>query len=229
MTDQTPPLYRRAIAHIGSRLLAFLTGSKPHKIESQNGVAVRNKWIGHPTDVSPRYEQELIAGIRETVRPSDRIAVVGAHHGVSSVVAARHTEGGSGEVCAFEAEDAAIDKILETLSLNKVEGKVSVHHAVVEVAKDVYGDFSGADDIDADELPECDVLVMDCEGAESEILQNMTQRPRNIIVETHGRFDAPTETIESLLQEAGYEIVSVTPVDDIEENQEDIDVIVAER
>jgi hypothetical protein len=42
------------------------------------------------------------------------------------------------------------------------------------------------------ELPECDILELDGEGAESLILRNMTIRPRVIAVETHGVYGAPT-------------------------------------
>ena len=45
---------------------------------------------------------------------------------------------------------------------------------------------------------------MDCEGAEVEILREMTIQPRVILVETHGLFGAPTDLVASLLEKRGY-------------------------
>ena len=60
----------------------------------------------------------------------------------------------------------------------------------------------------AKDFPECDALVMDCEGAELLILQNLIIRPRLIIVETHPMFDSPEEKITELLKNLGYDIIS---------------------
>jgi hypothetical protein len=48
------------------------------------------------------------------------------------------------------------------------------------------------------------VLQLDCEGAEAEILRGLTTQPSIILVETHGLFGAPTESVASLLEERGY-------------------------
>ena len=56
----------------------------------------------------------------------------------------------------------------------------------------------------APQLPPCDVLELDCEGAEVDILQKMIIQPRGILVETHGLFGAPTVLVASLLQKRGY-------------------------
>ena len=45
---------------------------------------------------------------------------------------------------------------------------------------------------------------MDCEGAEVEILCEMTIEPRVILVETHGVLGAPTDLIASVLENRGY-------------------------
>jgi hypothetical protein len=54
------------------------------------------------------------------------------------------------------------------------------------------------------ELPPCNVLELDCEGAEVEILRELTIQPRVILVETHGLFGAPTDLVASLLKKRGY-------------------------
>ena len=53
-------------------------------------------------------------------------------------------------------------------------------------------------------LPPCDVLELDCEGAEVEILSTMTIRPRVILTETHGLYGAPTPRVVELLGKIGY-------------------------
>jgi hypothetical protein len=54
------------------------------------------------------------------------------------------------------------------------------------------------------QLPSCDVLQLDCEGAEVEILRETMIQPRVILVETHGIFGAPTNLVASLLEKRGY-------------------------
>ena len=56
------------------------------------------------------------------------------------------------------------------------------------------------------EIPDCDVLEMDCEGAETSILSEMSIRPRVILVETHGCLGAPTSDVRDLLITIGYEV-----------------------
>src|SRR5262249_41883865 len=68
------------------------------------------------------------------------------------------------------------------------------------------------------QLPACNVLQLDCEGAEVEILHELTIQPRVILVETHGVYGAPTDLVASLLWKRGY-IVShrgeAVPGDDL--------------
>ena len=59
------------------------------------------------------------------------------------------------------------------------------------------------------ELPDCDVLNMDCEGAELPILEHMTVRPRVILVETHSQFGSPKQKILELLDNKGYDVVDI--------------------
>lgn len=60
--------------------------------------------------------------------------------------------------------------------------------------------------LSASQLPPCDVLQMDCEGAEVGLLREMIIQPRVILVETHGVFGAPTKLVASLLEQRGYAV-----------------------
>ena len=81
----------------------------------------------------------------------------------------------------------------------------AIHHAVVAKSIAVYG--SGSDVgavLPPSQLPPCNVLELDCEGAEVEILRELTIQPRVILVETHGLYGAPTDLVASLLEKRGY-------------------------
>jgi len=51
----------------------------------------------------------------------------------------------------------------------------------------------------------------------------MTIRPETVIVETHGMFDAGTETVTGILEDTGYEVVHVE-----EMGGHDISILTAE-
>jgi len=89
---------------------------------------------------------------------------------------------------------------------------IVVHHAVVGKAVDVYGSGGDVGDVfPSSQLPDCNVLEMDCEGAEAEILRTLTISPRAILVETHGIYGAPTRLIASLLESRGYVVSDLGP------------------
>jgi protein-L-isoaspartate O-methyltransferase len=151
----------------------------------------------------PGYEAALVAGLIETVRPGDSVVVVGAGLGVTAVVAALRT-GPSGVIQCFEGSKRYMMCAQQTAARNKVTN-ISFHHAVVAKSIFVYGseDDVGAT-IASSQIPQCNVLQLDCEGAEVEILRELTIRPRVILVETHGVYGAPTNLIASLLEKRGY-------------------------
>jgi hypothetical protein len=80
---------------------------------------------------------------------------------------------------------------------------ISVHHAVVAKSSINYGS-DGRIAVPVSQLPECNVLELDCEGAEVDILRELVIQPRMILVETHGIYGAPTGLVASLLQKRGY-------------------------
>jgi hypothetical protein len=149
----------------------------------------------------PHYESALIAGLRETVQPNDTIVIVGAGIGVTAVSAARFTK--SGIVQCYEGGGKRVKLARETIRRNRVS--VTVHYAVVGKPIAVFDDDIGPI-LHPSQLPECDVLEMDCEGAEVDILREMVIRPRAILVETHGYLDAPSHLVASLLEQRGYSV-----------------------
>src|SRR5262249_53215960 len=147
------------------------------------------------------YESALVAGLKETVHPKDTVVIVGAGVGVTAVVAAQLAK--SGIVQCYEGGGKQVRLARETITRNGVS--VIVHHAVVGKPIAAFdSDFGPV--LPPSQLPECDVLEMDCEGAEVDILREMVIRPRAILVETHGNFDAPSNLVASLLEQRGYSV-----------------------
>lgn len=177
----------------------------PSKIGVFNTVAARRLALFDATDEFPAYEATLIDGVRAAVEPGDDVVVIGGGWGVSSVVAARRA-GPDGHVTAFEPARERFGFIDETAALNGVADRVRARRALVGSAVKVDGDGSAADRVPADDLPPCDVLVLDCEGAEAEILRHLAVTPRTVVVETHGCFGTPETETRDALAELGYEV-----------------------
>lgn len=180
-------------------------------VRDYSGVRVRTSpsfWEllpgGRDADGGHPYESGLVGFIDGLVRPGDRVTVVGGGLGVSTVAAARRA-GPDGTVVTFEARRESCEKVRETVGLNEVEADVSVEHAVVEAPGEGVG--RGARTLPARELPGCDVLVLDCEGAETAILGNLGGRPRNIVAETHAVYGAPPRAVASLMRGRGYSLL----------------------
>ena len=190
------------------------------KIGVFNGVAVRGVSLQSNNDIFPEHEAELIAAIRSFVKNKDVAVVVGGGSGASTVAVA-HMVGNHGKVTTFEGEKYSVEKVKETLKLNKVDDWVSVKHAIIEKPIHLEGDTGDAKIVYSKDLPDCDSLIMDCEGAELPILKNLKIRPKLIIVETHTAFDSPKEKVAEELEQLGYKIISS------EVRQESLDVLSA--
>lgn len=184
----------------------------PRRIVSYNGVPVRASHLGdriipwEQTDI-PDYETALVDGIRRHVSEGDTVSIVGGGWGVSTVVAAKQV-GETGHVITYEGGKDAYENVRETTRLNDINERVTVQHGIVAEAISLRGDGTEAKIIPPSELPECDVLVLDCEGAELEILEQMDCRPRTLLVETHGMFGATEAKVRAILKELDYEVTA---------------------
>jgi precorrin-6B methylase 2 len=191
--------------HLRSIYDEYIRDRLPRKVGVYNGVPVRDRALFDVTDERPEYEGALVTGIRAQVRTGDRVVVVGGGKGVSTVSAARAT-GPTGAVWSFEGGTERYDRLIETIELNRVGDWTSARRAIVGSDVDVYGERA-SEIVDPVNLPACDVLVLDCEGAEIEILEAMDQRPRITIVEAHAFLDSPASSVEETLVDLGYEVV----------------------
>ena len=149
----------------------------------------------------------MISAIRNYVKNGEKALVIGGGSGASTVVVA-HQVGNTGSVISYEGNKNSFARVKETINLNKVNDRVEVHHTIVEKPVYLIGEIGNPSILLAKDFPDCDALVMDCEGAELPILQNIKIRPRLIIVETHPTLNAPKEETIKLLDKLGYDIIS---------------------
>lgn len=195
------------IEAVAFKFLAKCYHIPSRKIAVFNGIAVRGASLYSKIDIFPEHEAELISAIRNYVKNSEKALVIGGGSGASTVVVA-HQVGNTGNVVSYEGNKNSVARVKETINLNKVDDRVEVHHTIVEKPVYLLGDIGNPSTILAKDLPDCDVLVMDCEGAELPILQNIKIRPRLIIIETHPSLNSPKEKAIKLLDKLGYDIIS---------------------
>ena len=163
------------------------------------------------------FEGALASVHREHTRPGDEVAVVGGGFGITTVAA---VEAGA-RVTVYEASADRLAALRETLDLNDVDPeRVVLRQSVVGELADAETEEKGLDPdalstvAPADLLP-CDVLELDCEGAERAVLQEMraatpaASLPRLAAVEVHPikLGEDPGEVLD-LLSGLGYEPVA---------------------
>lgn len=174
-----------------------------------NGVAVPSVDPEEGRDAYPEHEATVIDAFRRRVRRGDRIVVVGGGWGGTTVVGARmsHFEG---SVVAYEPSDEMVETLRRTVAVNRVADLVEVRHAAVGPVSDsserIFGE-AGGDSVSPESLPDCDVLDLDCEGAELDVLRRMDCRPRLLTVEAHPHLGCSPTAVETELAALGYEVV----------------------
>jgi hypothetical protein len=181
-----------------------------------NGVAVPTTEPETDRDTYPDHEATVVSAFRRRVRRGDSVAVVGGGWGTTSVVAARMTHF-EGDVTAYEPSGQMVETIRRAVEVNRVEDVVTVEHAAVgpvsASSERIFGPADG-DHLAPEDLPECDVLDVDCEGAELQVLRGMDCDPRLLTVEAHPHLGCPREEVRAALDSLGYEILEETPIDD---------------
>ena len=160
----------------------------------------------HPGPINVLSGGEMAAHDNFTSQ-GDTVRIIGGGIGVSAVVAAWNVTP-SGSVTVYEGGDRYLRQLRQTIEINDVDDIVDVQHVAVGKPDSVWGEQGRV--LDPRNLDQCDVLELDCEGAELSILSNMSIRPRAIIVENHpsmGNYDNPTQVLD-LLSDMDYEIES---------------------
>ncbi len=167
--------------------------------------AVPRRWRPAEIEDVPSYEAALIGGLNAHVQPGDRVVVVGGGAGVTATIAAQ-LAGPDGHVTCFEGGRQSAAAVRKTAEINGVSDRLTVEHAIVARSVAVFGDAPDRAFVSPSELPDCDVLELDCEGAEIDILPHLVIRPRVLLVETHGFRGAPTQAVRELMESLGYDV-----------------------
>jgi precorrin-6B methylase 2 len=176
----------------------------PRKLAVCNGIVARRVRLFDNTDYMPDYEQTLLGAIRNHIKDGDRVVEIGGGFGVSTVVAA-NCVGTHGTVRSFEGSEQHVNLIREAGVLNGVSDRITVIPEIVGPAYDVWGDVV-IKTRDPANLPHADVLILDCEGAEQDILADIDIAPRIVIVEAHTHMGVSADDIALHLRERGYEV-----------------------
>lgn len=185
----------------------------PRKTATYSGVEIRAGRVldNHVPGFSlnrPSYESGLTAAITTKVKIGEHVVIVGGGLGVTAVLAARQV-GPDGNVTVYEGSEERVSNVRETLALNGVANRVTVKHAIVGTEVSLFSSAGDAAFIPSGELPDCDVLSLDCEGAELEILEGYEGDPRAVFVETHAFLGASKSDVEICLTDLGYAVENV--------------------
>ena len=165
----------------------------------------------------PDYEQNTVTALRKYIKGGDLVTIVGGGYGITGMVAIEN----GGKVTLIEASKERAQNIRDTWKQYKLKG--SVIHGFVGSPISIWGELDGAKKIEV--LPECDILELDCEGAEKEVLLNINFRPRIIIVESHGHLGSPSSLVKYQLENLGYRVIDEM----VEHLENDIKVFVGEK
>lgn len=157
----------------------------------------------------PNHSGGEINAHKKFTKKGDDVVIIGGGRGVSAVRASNICY--PGKVYVYEASLKYVELIDEVLSLNDVTN-CEIIHGCVGPSLNVWGpnNENVSKNIKVEDLPRCDVLEMDCEGAEYQILDdfnNFTKKPRVIIVEVHPhRTNKEPKVLLNMIKELGYNI-----------------------
>ncbi|MEX0681383.1 MAG: FkbM family methyltransferase [Balneolales bacterium] len=167
-----------------------------------------SSWRSYKQQIRINYESALVNGLKSCVKQGDKVVIVGGGAGVTTIYASKLT-GTAGKVICYEVKKNACKNIRHSLRINSVPDNITIVNRCVGQPVKVREDLRVKDFVNPGDLPDCDVLELDCEGAERGILESMAIRPRVILVETHGLYGSSTEQILKILENADYRIETV--------------------
>jgi len=122
--------------------------------------------------------------IKDFVKEGDSVTVIGAGFGQTSIEILNQV-GENGSLTAYEGDLASVKSFEQTIQHYGFEGRVTIHHAIVGDPYKLAGGGLEGNVVNPNELENCDVLEMDCEGSELDILKELSIRPRCMIIEQH--------------------------------------------
>ncbi|GAB3687903.1 hypothetical protein GCM10028857_21490 [Salinarchaeum chitinilyticum] len=192
-------LYIGRIEHCVPKRLALVNGK--YAVYSSSLFA---PWVDDKKD---DWERDLTSAIERTVELGDTVILVGGGIGVSSLATASEI-GKNGELITYEANPGRASALKKTIWLNDVDDIVSIKQAAVGDPKSVYGRSISSKTVSPSDLSSCDALILDCEGAELEIIEDMSIGPDKVIVEYHADLGSSEHDVRNALCDKGYTVIS---------------------
>ena len=162
---------------------------------------------------NPEYERVLISYIESYAETGDTAVIVGGGWGVSTVVTAREV-GHTGHVHTYEVGQKQARFASETVKRNDVADWCDIHHSAVSPTVNAFNPPKDANHITGQELPDSDILIVDCDGAEFQVLESIDNNPERLIVEHHAVDNSSGEIVveyqpdrvEEKLLDMGYSL-----------------------
>lgn len=175
----------------------------PRKYVSYSGIAIKH---GRLFDVSDNFEfkPEAVSAIENNVQTDDKVVDIATGHGVFSLICAVI----GADIQSYEYDPDQIKDARRLHELIGVDDKIQITQGFVCKPDASPPTVSNSDCIPPSELPESDVFLLDCEGAEIQIIAGAEPTPPLVIVETHPSQGAPSDDVEDILIERGYDIQS---------------------
>lgn len=153
----------------------------------------------------PDYEFTTVKALKEFATTGSVVTVIGGGLGVTACIAA-NAVGKTGHVYCFEGNKNNIKNIQKAVEYADLSDRITLKQAIVSSDIGVYPGEKVQTIMDTSELPPCDILELDCEGAELEILTNLRFSPRIIIAESHGHYGSSSEKLIETLERKGYSV-----------------------
>jgi hypothetical protein len=202
MSSENTPVTTRLIKPLYNTLL------RPHLPEtylSANGIAVPGgRFFDRTTDID--YKPVARRALTAHLDAGDHVVEIATGHGIFGLVC--HREGAT--VDTYEADAETLDRARELHQLVGADDSITHHHALVGAAGHGLGE-TDAPALAVSDLPDRDVLLLDCEGAEKAILSESDHRADRVLVESHPNQGAPATALQSILEDSGYQVVQ-TPM-----------------
>jgi hypothetical protein len=180
----------------------------PRDYAKFNGVRSKGVRYFDRTRNFPDYEAELCSVITQHLRSGMAVVEVGGGLGISAVYASKLI-GEDGSLTVYEGSEQHTEIVRDTINCNETPSKTVVQNQIVGQPIHLYEESNTANSIPPAKLPDCDALVLDCEGTEIQILSEYTHTPQVVVVETHEQFvPGCTTGVECILNHNNYEVVT---------------------
>lgn len=158
--------------------------------------------------VDDHAERWARMGLRRIVEYGDVVHVGGAGYGLTMLEALNR---GAMNVRGWEPVSRMRHAARRTLLHHDPHGRYLITPGYIGEVKDAWGEVDGSC-VDPAELLDCDVLELDVEGGEGAFLRSLDEVPdrlRGIVVESHGFLGVPTVEVVEELARLGLDEIEI--------------------